>query len=82
MDKRLKQLNSLRTFECASRHQSYSKAAAELFISQAAVSQQMRQLETSIGCKLFIRNGRQMQLTQSGQILYQTTHQAFDILKD
>lgn len=80
MDKRLKQLNNLRTFESAARHQSYSKAATELYISQAAVSQQMRQLEDSLGTKLFSRKGRMMTLTQSGQKLYQSSHQAFDIL--
>ena len=80
MDKRLRQLNNLRTFECAARYQSYSAAAKELFISQAAVSQQMRQLETVLGTKLFIRNGRKMQLTSNGLSLYQSTHQAFETL--
>jgi len=80
MDKRLKQLNSLRSFESAARHTSYSKAASELFITQAAVSQQMRQLETSLGTKLFTRQGKQMHLTQNGEKLYQASNQAFDIL--
>ena len=80
MDKRLKHLNNLRSFESAARHQSYSKAAEELFVTQAAVSQQMRQLETSLGTRLFSRNGRKMQLTNSGEKLYQATHQAFDTL--
>jgi len=80
MDKRLKHLNNLRSFESAARHQSYSKAAEELFVTQAAVSQQMRQLETSLGTRLFSRNGRKMHLTNSGEKLYQATHQAFDIL--
>lgn len=80
MDKRLKHLNALRSFECAARHQSYSKAAKELFVSQAAISQQMRQLEQSIGIKLFVRNGRKMDLTQSGEKLYLSTNQAFTIL--
>lgn len=80
MDKRLKQLNNLRSFESAARHKSYSKAATELFITQAAVSQQMRQLETSLGTKLFIRQGKQMHLTQNGDKLFQASNQAFDIL--
>lgn len=80
MDKRLKHLNNLRSFESAARHQSYSKAAEELFVTQAAVSQQMRQLETSLGTRLFARSGRKMQLTNSGEKLYQATHQAFDTL--
>lgn len=80
MDKRLKYLNALCCFESAARHQSYSKAAAEQFVSQAAVSQQMRQLEEALGTKLFVRKGRQMRLTQSGSKLYQTTHKAFNSL--
>ena len=53
MDKRLRWLNNLLCFEVAARHQSYSKAAEELYISQAAVSQQMRQLESNLGVSLF-----------------------------
>jgi len=80
MDKRLNHLNALRTFESAARHQSYSKAAEELFVSQAAVSQQMRQLEQGLEAKLFLRVGRNMQLTQSGEKLYHSTNQAFSTL--
>jgi len=77
LDKRLNHLNALRTFESAARHQSYSKAAEELFVSQAAVSQQMRQLEQGLQAKLFLRVGRTMQLTQSGEKLFHSTSQAF-----
>ena len=80
MDKRLRQLNNLRCFESAARHKSYSKAANELFITQAAVSQQMRQLEASLATKLFTRQGKHMHLTQNGEKLYQASNQAFDIL--
>jgi LysR family glycine cleavage system transcriptional activator len=80
MDKRLKHLNALRSFESAARHQSYSQAANELFVSQAAISQQMRQLEQALAVKLFVRSGRSMKLTQSGEKLYQTTHQALNML--
>ena len=80
MDKRLNHLNALRTFESAARHQSYSKAAEELFVSQAAVSQQMRQLEQGLQAKLFLRVGRTMQLTQSGEKLFHATSQAFTTL--
>jgi len=80
MDKRLKHLNALRTFESAARHKSYTKAAEELYVSQAAVSQQMRQLEQVLSVKLFIRIGRKMLLTQSGESLYTSTHQALNLL--
>jgi LysR family glycine cleavage system transcriptional activator len=80
MDQRLKHLNALRTFESAARHKSYSQAAEELFVSQAAVSQQMRQLEQVLAVKLFVRTGRKMLLTPSGETLYGSTHQALNLL--
>ncbi|NQZ20664.1 MAG: LysR family transcriptional regulator [Colwellia sp.] len=80
MDQRLKYLNALRTFESAARHKSYTKAAEELYVSQAAVSQQMRQLEQVLSVKLFMRSGRKMILTQSGESLYTSTHQALNLL--
>ncbi|NRA14254.1 MAG: LysR family transcriptional regulator [Oceanospirillaceae bacterium] len=81
MEKALRNLNLLRSFECAARHHSYSKAASELYISQAAVSQQMRQLEAALGSQLFIRKGKQMLLTQKGQALFEASQQAFGILQ-
>lgn len=69
MDNRLRHLSGLRYFEVAARLSSYSKAAEELFVSQAAVSQKIRQLEEQLNCKLFIRKGREMTLTQKGKTL-------------
>jgi LysR family glycine cleavage system transcriptional activator len=62
-------LNALTSFEAAARHQSYTLAAAELHITHSAVSQQIRNLENSLGIALFVRRGRQMQLTQAGSVL-------------
>ncbi|MDK2595343.1 LysR substrate-binding domain-containing protein [Pseudoalteromonas obscura] len=75
-----KNINLLVTFECAARHNSYSLAAKELYISQAAVSQQMRQLESTLGTRLFIRKGKQMQLSQSGQSLFEYAQKGLTIL--
>lgn len=81
MDKRLRWLNNLLCFEVAARHQSYSKAAEELFVSQAAVSQQMRQLEQNLGVRLFRRQSRQMLLTAQGKTLLSACQRGFsDIL--
>ncbi|OLQ85975.1 hypothetical protein BIY21_18590 [Vibrio ponticus] len=69
MDKRLRYLAALRYFEVAARYQSYSKAADELCVSQAAVSQTIRRLEEDLACKLFVRKGRHMALTAKGETL-------------
>jgi LysR family glycine cleavage system transcriptional activator len=73
-------LNQLRTFEAAARHQSFSVAAQELKISQAAVSQQMRQLEDYLDVILFDRQYRRLSLTSVGQAYYEAVHEAIDRL--
>ena len=78
MDVRLHHLSGLRYFEVAARLKSYSRAAEELFVSQAAVSQKIRQLEDGLGCKLFMRDGREMRLTEHGKILSKYISQGFE----
>ena len=73
-------LNILRTFEAAGRHQSFSLAAEDLKISQAAVSQQMRQLEAYLNTPLFIRHHRRLSLTSTGQAYLDAVHEALDRL--
>jgi len=73
-------LNILRTFEAAGRHLSFSLAAQELNISQAAVSQQMRQLEAYLGTPLFVRHHRRLSMTNSGQAYLYGVHEALDRL--
>ncbi|MBQ4810012.1 LysR family transcriptional regulator [Pseudoalteromonas luteoviolacea] len=75
-----KNINLLVTFECAARHKSYSRAAQELCISQAAVSQQMRQLENLLNTSLFVRKGKQMLLSQSGKTLFEHAQHGLTIL--
>ena len=53
MYKRLPPLNSLKSFESAARHLSFTKAADELFVTQAAVSHQIKLLEDFLGVELF-----------------------------
>lgn len=77
MDNRLRSLSALRFFESASRLKSYSKAAEELHVTQAAISQKLRQLEQRLGCKLFIRRGREMHLTDKGEILHKHVNIGF-----
>ena len=62
-------LRHLRTFEAVARHGSISRAAAELHITQPAVSMQMKQLEEQIGLPLLEQVGRRICLTEAGQAL-------------
>ena len=65
--RRLPPLNALRAFEAAGRLQSFTRAAAELHVTQAAVSHQVKGLETHLGLKLFHRMNRSLTLTEEGQ---------------
>jgi LysR family glycine cleavage system transcriptional activator len=82
MAERLPPLNALRTFEAAARHLSFTKAAAELFVTQAAVSHQIKALEDQLGVPLFRRMNRALMLTDEGQALLPFVREAFDQLAD
>jgi LysR family glycine cleavage system transcriptional activator len=73
-------LNMLRTFEVAGRRLSFSLAADELNVSQAAVSQQIRNLEAYLGRSLFIRNHRQLSLNSIGAAYLSSVQEALDRL--
>jgi len=73
-------LTALRSFEAAGRHASVSRAADELYVSQAAVSRQIRELETLVGRSLFQRNHRQIVLTESGRRLLDQLTSSFDAI--
>jgi len=75
-------LPALRTFEVAARHLSFTKAAAELHVTQGAVSQQIKQLEASLGFPLFHRGSRGLTLTPKGEELAATAESAFRRLFD
>ena len=62
-------LNFLHTFESVARHLSFTLAAKELFITQAAVSHQIKVIEDYLGVKLFLRENRKVYLTSEGQKL-------------
>ncbi|MDM0020055.1 LysR family transcriptional regulator [Variovorax saccharolyticus] len=70
-------LNALRAFECAARHLSFTLAAAELSVTQAAVSQQVRGLEARLGVALFRRLPRGLALTDEGLALLPVLVDAF-----
>lgn len=70
MSKRLPPLNSLKSFESAARNLSFTKAAQELFVTQAAISHQIKLLEEFLGIDLFKRKNRALELTELGQRYY------------
>jgi len=65
--RRLPSLNALKAFEAAARHESFTEAAAELFVTHAAVSRHIRDLEDWLGTELFQRTGRGVDLTEAGR---------------
>ncbi len=76
----LPSLDLLRGFEAAARHLSFTRAAAELFVTQSAVSRQIKALEDQIGVPLFRRMNRTLELTEAGQALYRSTGLALKLV--
>ena len=68
-------------FEAAARTLSFTKAAEELFITQSAVSRQIKALEDNLGLKLFERRPRSLTLTENGQALYRIATDVLDRLQ-
>lgn len=73
-------LSSLTAFEAAARHKSFTKAAEELFLTQAAISFQVRNLEKALSVKLFLRQHRSLVLTDEGEALFDAVRTAFKTL--
>ncbi|WP_411991096.1 LysR substrate-binding domain-containing protein [Agarivorans sp. DSG3-1] len=80
MDKKQQQLTNMHTFSVAAKFLSFTKAAEELFISQGAVSQRIKQLELQLGFMLFVRLTRRLKLTVEGERLLQALNQSFDLI--
>lgn len=81
MPDRLPPLTALRAFEAAARHMSFAKAAEELFVTPAALSYQIKQLEDHFGMPLFVRMNRAVDLTEAGRILQPGVAEGFDSLR-
>jgi LysR family glycine cleavage system transcriptional activator len=75
-------LNALRAFEAAARHLSFSKAAEELNVTPAAISQQIRTLEDIAGVKLFRRLTRSLLLSDAGQVALTAVTEGLDRLEE
>jgi len=75
-------LHQLATFQVVAKHCSYVRAAEELHFSQPAVSAQIRQLEETLGVKLFEQIGRRTHLTQAGDELYHYSQKIFAVIDE
>lgn len=78
MPRRLPPLTSLRAFEAAGRHLSFTRAAAEMTVTQAAISHQVKALEEHLDVPLFHRMPRRLELTEAGVLLLPVVSAAFD----
>jgi LysR family glycine cleavage system transcriptional activator len=78
---KLPPLQALYYFYVAAETGSFKQAAQQLFVSAAAVSQQIRQLEDWFKCELFIRQHRKVHLTTEGQLLFQAADKGFTELQ-
>ena len=78
MGRRLPPLNSLKSFEAAGRLLSFTEAARELNVTQAAVSHQIKVIENFLGVALFDRYPRRLALSEQGKALLPEIIEAFD----
>lgn len=80
MTDRLPPLTALRAFEAAARHMSFARAAAELNVTPAALSFQIKSLEEHLGAPVFRRLNRAVELTPEGAALRGGVHEGFDLI--
>src|SRR6266568_6392175 len=78
MRPRLPSLNALKAFEAAARHESFTRAAAELCVTQGAVSHQVKALEAELGLKLFNRERQRLLITEAGRDYLNVVRDALD----
>ena len=78
MTRRLPPLNALKAFEAAARHESFTRAAEELCVTQGAVSHQVKALEAELGVKLFNRERQRLIITEAGRGYLEVVRDAFD----
>ena len=78
MPRRLPPLNALRAFEAAARHESFTRAAEDLCVTQGAVSHQVKALEAELGLKLFNRERQRLVITEAGRSYLEVVRDALD----
>ncbi len=82
MPPQLPPLNALRAFEAVARHQSFTKASEELFVTRAAISHQIKHLEDYLGIILVERHNRSITLTKAGEAALPKLREGFNSLAD
>src|SRR6516225_2037998 len=82
MPRRLPPLNALKAFEAAARHESFTRAAEELCVTQGAVSHPVKALEAELGLKLFNRERQRLVITEAGRAYLVVVRDAFDRIGD
>ena len=80
MRRSLPPLNALRSFDAAARHQSFTRAAEELCVTQGAVSHQVKALEVELGLQLFKRERNGLIITDAGRDYLAVVRDAFERL--
>src|SRR5207344_1299697 len=78
MRPRLPSLNALKAFEAAARHESFTRAAEELCVTQGAVSHQVKALEGELAVKLFNRERQRLIITEAGKDYLTVVRDALD----
>jgi LysR family transcriptional regulator, glycine cleavage system transcriptional activator len=78
MRPRLPPLNALKAFEAAARHESFTRAAEELCVTQGAVSHQVKALEIDLALKLFHRERQRLVITEAGRDYLAVVRDALD----
>src|ERR687897_1363868 len=78
MLRRLPPLNALKAFEAAARHESFTRAAEDLHVTQGAVSHQVKALEETLGVKLFNRERQRLVITEAGREYLAVVRDALD----
>lgn len=78
----LSSMTALICFEAAARNTGFKRAAAEMNVTPAAISHQIKALETDLGCALFLRRSRGVELTEKGAFLFLAIQRGFEAISE
>jgi len=74
-------LNQLRAFFLAAREKNVTRAAELLYVTQPAVTMQIKALEETLGLKLVTKRGKQLEMTEAGIMLFHYAQKVFDVVE-